>query len=71
MFHPHYLRLFFGIPHSTADAMTLVAALKVEQDHQEAWREEREREQRDVERIPRHIHSGRRKANCKLKLQKV
>jgi hypothetical protein len=44
IFHPHFLRLFFGIPHSAADAMTLVAAFKVEEDLQRNWREERELE---------------------------
>lgn len=44
MFHPHFLRLFFGIPHSTADAMTLVAAFKVEEDLQDKRRKEGERE---------------------------
>jgi len=52
MFHPHFLRLFLGVPHSTAGAMTLVAALKVEEDLQRKWREEREREsQSEVERV--------------------
>ncbi len=41
MFHPHFLRLFFGIPHSTAEAMAFVAASKVEEDLQQARREER------------------------------
>ena len=41
------LDLFFGNPHSMADAMQLISALKVEQDLQEAWRQEREREKRD------------------------
>ena len=43
MFHPHFLDLFFGNPHSMADTMRLVAAFKVEQDLQDKWREERER----------------------------
>ena len=46
MFHPHFLRLFFGIPHTTAEAMTVVAAFKVEEDLQRTWREERGRENR-------------------------
>ena len=51
MFRPHFLRLFFGIPHSTADAMTVVAAFKVEEDLQRTWREERGQENRsEVER---------------------
>jgi len=50
MFHPNFLRLFFGIPHSTADAMAVVAAFKVEEDLQRTWREERERQnQSEVE----------------------
>jgi hypothetical protein len=43
MFHPHYLRLFFGIPHTTTEAMGFVAAAKVEEDLQQAWREEGEK----------------------------
>jgi hypothetical protein len=42
MFHPHFLRLFFGIPHSTAEAMAFVAASKVEEDLHRTWIEERE-----------------------------
>lgn len=41
MFHPHFLRLFFGIPHSAADAMTLVSAFKVEKELEEARGRER------------------------------
>jgi len=53
MFHPHYLRLFFGIPHTTADAMAFVAVAKLEEDLQRTWREEWEREsQAEVEHIP-------------------
>ncbi len=53
MFPPHFLNLFFGNSHSMADTMKLISAFKVEQDLQEAWREERERElQSEVERIP-------------------
>ncbi|MGA2402721.1 MAG: hypothetical protein ABSG91_13615 [Syntrophobacteraceae bacterium] len=44
MFHPHFLDLFFGSPHSMGDTMQLVSAFKIEQDIQEAWREERELE---------------------------
>jgi len=42
MFHPHFLDLFFGNPHSMADTMRLVSAFKVEEDLQRIWREERE-----------------------------
>jgi hypothetical protein len=53
MFHPHFFNLFFGDPHSMADTMRLISALKVEEDLQRAWREERERElQSEVERNP-------------------
>ncbi len=41
MFHPDFLGLFSGNPHSMADEMRLVSALKVEQDLQQAWREEK------------------------------
>ncbi len=44
MFHPHFLRLFFGIPHSTAEAMAYVATFKVEEDLRQVWRKERELE---------------------------
>ena len=44
MFHPHFLNLFFGNPHSMADTMHLISAFKVEEDLQQAWMEERERE---------------------------
>lgn len=44
MFHPHFLNLFFGNPHSMTDAMQLISALKVEQDTQDRQREERELE---------------------------
>ena len=43
MFHPHFLN-FFGNSHSMTETMQLIAALKVEQDLQERWREERERQ---------------------------
>lgn len=53
MFHPLSLRLLFVIPHSTADAMTLVSVFKVEEDLQQARREEREREvQAGSQRVP-------------------
>jgi hypothetical protein len=42
MFHPPFLDLFFGNPHSMADTMQLISAFKVEQDIRQAWREERE-----------------------------
>ncbi|MGO9375969.1 MAG: hypothetical protein ACLQBD_28285 [Syntrophobacteraceae bacterium] len=45
MFHPHFLRLYFGVTHSTADAMTVVAAFKIEEALQRTCKEEREREQ--------------------------
>ncbi len=52
MFPPHFLRLFFGIPHSMADTMRLVSALKVEEDLQDKWKAEREQQlQSDVEHI--------------------
>lgn len=41
MFHPHFLDLFFGNPHSMADSMQLISAFKVEEDLQRARREER------------------------------
>ncbi|MGO9021853.1 MAG: hypothetical protein ACLQVJ_26240 [Syntrophobacteraceae bacterium] len=44
MFHPHFLDLFFGNPHTMSDTMRLVAAFKVEEDLQQAWREDRELE---------------------------
>lgn len=34
MFHPHFLRLFFGIPHTTEEAMGVIATFKVEEDLQ-------------------------------------
>ena len=43
MFHPHFLN-FLGNSHSITETMQLLAALKVEQDLQDQWREERERE---------------------------
>ena len=56
MFHPHFLRLSFGIPHSTADAMTLVSVFKMEEDLQDKWREDRERESKsDVGRCPESL----------------
>jgi len=51
MFHPHFLDLFFGNPHSMADTMRLVSAYEVEEDLQRTWREEREEQCRsEVER---------------------
>ena len=44
MFHPHFLGLFFGNPHSMADTLRLVSAFKVEEDLQQAWREESEQQ---------------------------
>ncbi len=53
MFHPHFLRLFFGIPHTTAEAMGVIATFKVEEDLQRQREEVREREfQAEIECNP-------------------
>jgi hypothetical protein len=63
MFHPHFLDLFFGNPHSLADTMRLVSAFKVEEDLQRTWREEREREfQAEVERDTQECKSFRERS---------
>ena len=59
MFHPHFLRLFFGIPHTTAEAMGFNAAFKVEEDLQRTWREEREREIQSEVGCTTEEHRGR------------
>ena len=55
MFHPHFLDLFFGNPHSMADTMRPISAFKVERDLQQAWREEWGQRQVNVERIPEEL----------------
>ncbi len=59
MFHPHFLRLFFGIPHTTAEAMAFVAASKVEEDIERNWREEREQQEQS--------HGGRERERSSVK----
>jgi len=42
MFHPHFFRLLFGNVDTTADAIGLISAYKIELDLQRAWEEQNE-----------------------------
>ena len=70
MFHPNFLNLFFGNSHSMTETMQLISAFKVEQDLQQAWKEEREREVRSGLAPLPAVSSGANEAKSALRLYK-